>query len=187
VSDGRWVDGGRAAVLLIDMINPLDFAGAHEMRNAVLAVAASTRRLARAARRMGVCCIYVNDRFGATGGGFADLLLGAAASNHVARRVVDLLAPTADDVTLLKPQDSAFAGTELDRVLADRAVERLILTGIARDNAVFATAQDAYIRRFDLWIPPDCVASAATDQPAALRNLARTMKARVRKFGGRLS
>jgi len=56
-----------------------------------------------------------------------------------------------------------------------------VIAGIAADNCVFATAQDAYVRKFRLWVPSDCVAADTRQHEAeALDHLRRTMKAQTR-------
>jgi len=54
----------RRALLLIDFINPLDFPEARDLAAPALQAARCTRRLAQAARRVGVPVIYANDNFG---------------------------------------------------------------------------------------------------------------------------
>ena len=73
--------------------------------------------------------------------------------------MVELLQPAADDLSILKPRHSAFYGTPLEFLLDELKVRRLILTGIAADICVLFTAHDAYLRKFELWVPSDCVAA----------------------------
>ena len=91
-----------------------------------------------------------------------------------------LLAPQADDRSVLKPRHSAFFGTPLEFLLDELHVGRLVLAGLAADSCIMFTAHDAYLREYALWIPADCVAS---EQEAwrcdALAYMARVMKARV--------
>ena len=73
--------------------------------------------------------------------------------------VARMLKPDAKDYFVLKPKQSAFFGTTLDTLLRDSATKTLILTGIAGNNCVLFSANDAYMRDFKLFIPSDCVAS----------------------------
>ncbi len=96
---------------------------------------------------------------------------GGAASD-----IARILKPERGDLSVLKPRHSAFYGTPLDFLLKDFRVAKLILTGLT----VFATAQDAYVRQYQVWVPSDCVAAS---DPAFERNslahMARTLKART--------
>jgi nicotinamidase-related amidase len=57
----------------------------------------------------------------------------------------------------------------------------LILTGIAGNNCVLFTANDAYMRDFKLIIPPDCSASETGEEnESALQQMAKVLKADTR-------
>jgi nicotinamidase-related amidase len=54
------------------------------------------------------------------------------------------------------------------------------VTGFATDICVLFTANDAYMRGFDVIVPQDCVASEREeDNDHALRHMARILKADV--------
>ncbi|CAN5853507.1 hypothetical protein BH23GEM5_BH23GEM5_22590 [soil metagenome] len=71
-----------------------------------------------------------------------------------------LLHPAEDDYFVLKPKHSGFYSTTLDTLLDYLGAKTLILTGIAANSCVLFTASDAFMRDFNLVVPPDCVASA---------------------------
>ena len=59
-------------------------------------------------------------------------------------------------------------------------MQRLVLTGFAGDICVLFTANDAYMRGFDVIVPADCVASESEKGNAyALRHMARLLKASI--------
>lgn len=59
-------------------------------------------------------------------------------------------------------------------------VNRLILTGLAGNLCVLYTANDAYMRDFELWVPADCVASnTREDNEQALEHLRSFLKAQT--------
>ncbi len=80
------------------------------------------------------------------------------AGGHSAR-VAQQLAPRPHDYHVLKPKHSGFLATPLMILLAKLQVRQLVLTGVAADSCVLATAQDANMREFALWVPSDCVAA----------------------------
>jgi len=78
--------------------------------------------------------------------------------------IVKLMQPTADDYFVLKPTHAGFYGTTLERLLHELRVKSLIMTGISAHQCVLFTANEAYLREFELIIPRDCVASKTAQQ-----------------------
>ena len=81
---------------------------------------------------------------------------------------------------MLKPKQSAFFGTTLDVLLRTLGTDTVILTGIAGDNCVLFSANDAYMRDLKLHIPADCVASnTERDNEYALKLMQKVVKADI--------
>lgn len=68
------------------------------------------------------------------------------------------LAPTANDIHVMKRRVSAFAGSDLEVVLRAQKVDELILTGIASSGVVLSTLREAADKDFKLTILEDCCA-----------------------------
>lgn len=79
---------------------------------------------------------------------------------NAAGEIAMLLAPQAGDWSLLKPRHSAFYRTPLEFMLEELGARTLILTGVSADTCITMTAHDAHVRKFAVWVPRDCVASA---------------------------
>ena len=178
----------RSALLLLDVINPFDFEGAAKLAPRAIRAARHIAELKARASERGIPCLYVNDNFGNWTSEFSALTRRCQRKEGASTTLASLLAPGARDLSVLKPRHSAFYGTPLEFLLEELKVSRLILTGIAVDMCVVATAQDAYMRKFDLWVPCDCVAAESLSrEKASLAHMALTMKADVRPAkGGRL-
>ena len=175
------------ALLLVDFINTLDFPGAARLRKGAIAAATQTAKLRARARDAGIPCIYVNDNYGEWALPFEGIVAKVEARNPHAARLVDLLRPAAGDIAVLKPRHSGFYGTPLEFLLGDLGAHRLIITGLSTDRCVLATAHDAHIRQFQSWVPANCVAAeTGTEEPAVLRQIERTLEARVEPFKGKL-
>jgi len=174
------------ALLLIDFLNPLDFPGAGRLKKRAIEAARHTAALKKQAQAAKLPCIYVNDHFGDWGASVAEVIAAVEQSNPAAQELVSLLGPGKGDISILKPRHSGFYGTPLEFLLEELGARRLILTGLATDNCVFATAQDAYVRKFEIWIPSNCVAAPSDDEPAVVRHMARTLKAKTQGYRGRL-
>jgi nicotinamidase-related amidase len=176
---GSAPDSCRVALLVIDMINAFDFAGAEAMLPRALAAARATAALKQRARRAGVPVVYVNDNFGRWRSDFREVLEHCLRSPG--REIAALLRPDQDDYFVLKPKHSGFQYTTLDVLLQHLGCETLVLTGVAGNFCVLFTAHDAYMRDFHLVVPGDCIASAtADDDRAALEHMAKVTKADTR-------
>ncbi len=171
----------RAALLLIDVINPLDFDGGAELLRAALPMAHRLAALKRRARAAGIPSIYVNDNFDCWHLGFHELVERLRSGGVPGVPVIELLAPDpTTDFNVLKPRHSGFFRTGLEVLLERLGVETVILTGLAGDICVLFTANDAYMRGFDVVVPSDCVASErASDNEHALRQIPRLLTADV--------
>jgi nicotinamidase-related amidase len=59
-------------------------------------------------------------------------------------------------------------------------VRTLVLTGFAGNNCVLFTANDAYLRDYELIVPADCTASIKSDENEyALRQMQQVLKANI--------
>jgi nicotinamidase-related amidase len=170
----------RAALLLIDVINDMDFEGSESLVRLAEPMAQRLRALKQRARRAGLPTIYINDNFGKWRSDFRSLVEHCIHDDVPGREVARILQPDADDYFVLKPKQSAFYGTTLDTLLRTLGTTRVILTGIAGDNCVLFSANDAYMRDLKLFIPCDCVASETREQnDYALALMARVCKANI--------
>jgi len=151
---------GRTGLLLVDVINPLDFEGAEALAARALAAAEVIRRLRDAADRAGVPVVYVNDNYGFWTSERERIVEEIRSASPAADDLAAILAPRAGDYFVIKPQVSGFYATNLPVLLPQLGVSRLILAGFALDSCVLFTAADAHMRDYDLWTPRDAVAGA---------------------------
>jgi len=147
------------ALLMVDVINDLEFEGGDKLLRHALAMAQRLAALARRARAAGVPVIYANDNFGKWRSDFRMTLEHCLNDGVRGEPIAKLLAPEQSDYFVLKPKHSAFFATTLDTLLKYLEVETLILAGIATDMCVLFTASDAHMRDFHLFVPNDCSAA----------------------------
>lgn len=82
----------------------------------------------------------------------------------------DLTAPVAEQVrrggveVLPKPGLSAFAGTDLDRRLAEQGIDELVLCGLLTNFCVESTARDAFDRGYRVRVVSDATATMSAAQ-----------------------
>jgi nicotinamidase-related amidase len=178
---GNVPDKSSVALLLIDVINDLEFVGGEELLRHALPMSKSLVELKRKAKEAGVPVIYVNDNFGKWQSDFKRILEHSLKNDVRGRPVVEALQPDEDDYFVLKPKHSGFFSTTLDILLDYLGARTLVLTGLSGDICVLFTAHDAYMRDFNLVIPSDCVASEdPRDNEYTLRKMAGLMDADTR-------
>ena len=169
---GNVPDSAAVALLLIDVINDLEFEGAEALARHALPMAERLAALKREAKRLGIPVVYVNDNYGRWQSDLNKLVAHCLDDNVRGRPMVELLVPEEDDYFVLKPKHSGFFSTTLDTLLQYLKVKTLILTGVAGNICVLFTANDAYMRDLHLIVPSDCVASlTAEDNDYALRQM----------------
>lgn len=125
--------------------------------------------------------VYVNDNFDCWHLGFSELVEHLRSAGIPGLPVLNLLAPDpGNDFYVLKPSHSGFFRTGLEVLLKRLGAHTLVLTGFAGDICVLFTANDAYMRGFEVIVPSDCVASELIEDNAhALSQMARLLKANV--------
>jgi nicotinamidase-related amidase len=169
------------ALLLIDVINDLAFAGGKTLLKQALPMAKRLAALKKRAAQCGIPSIYVNDNFGRWQSDFPHVLRHCLDAASCGKPLATLLRPAEDDYFVLKPKHSGFYSTTLDLLLQALGVRTLILTGLAGNICVLFTANDAYMREYALVIPADCVASkTARENQSALHLMQTVLKADTR-------
>ena len=177
----RDARGSGDAVLVVDVLSDFRFIGGDVLLRRFRPRIAPIASLLARARAAAVPVIYANDNFGRWRSSLVDVADRLRASDPVVWRTLAPIRPQPSDYVVLKPRHSAFYGTPLDFLLEELGVEQVIIAGIAADNCVFATAQDAYVRKFDVRVPRDCIAGeSAQVEQAALAHMRRTLKADTR-------
>jgi nicotinamidase-related amidase len=172
------------ALLLIDVINDLDFPGSEELVRQAEPMADRLAVLKRRAAASGVPIVYVNDNFGQWRSDFRQTIAHCASTRSPGRRVSARLRPTRGDYFVLKPKHSGFYDTTLDTLMDDLKITRVILTGIAGNICVLFTANDAYMRGLRIFTPADCVVSnTAADNRFALSQIHTVLKGNLTPSG----
>jgi nicotinamidase-related amidase len=169
----------KTALIVVDMLNGYD----HE--DAELLAACVREQLPqivdlrdKAKRRDDVLLVYVNDNRDAWDAGREALVEHAL--NGEQPDLVEPIAPTDRVPFLPKGRHSIFYQTALDHLLRLENVERLVLTGQVTEQCILYSALDAYLRGYELVIPPDAVAHIHENlAQAALEMMERNMHANL--------
>jgi nicotinamidase-related amidase len=172
---GSAPDKSETALLLIDVINDFDFPEGDQLLRLALPVGKNIADLKKRAKAAGIPSIYVNDNFGRWQSDFKKTV--AHCQNGSGKSFVEMLLPDDDDYFVLKPKHSGFYSTTLDLLLMHLNAKNLILTGIAGNNCVLVTANDAYMRDYKVFVPADCVVSNTEEENAyALKQMETVLK-----------
>lgn len=178
---GNAPDKSDVALLLIDVINDLEFPEGEQLLEQALPMAQNIAALKGRANEAGIPAIYANDNFGRWRSDFNAQVQHCLEDGVRGQPIAELLRPAKDDYFVLKPKHSAFFSTSLDLLLRYLQVETVILTGMATNICVLFTANDAYMRDLHLVIPSDCVAAnTAEESEFALRQMRKVLKADTR-------
>ena len=177
---GSAPDKHKFALLLIDVINDFDFPEADRLLKYARPMARSLLRLKRRAQKAGVPVVYVNDNFGRWQSDFRRTVEHCTQHGR-GGEVVELLRPEDTDYFVLKPKHSGFFSTTLETLLRYLETQTLIPTGIAGNFCVLFTANDAYMRDFELFVPSDCtVSNTKKENNSALALMSKFLKADTR-------
>lgn len=178
---GNAPDDCATALLLIDVINDLEFDQGDQLREQALKMVPQLVKLVERARSNRVPVIFVNDNFGRWRSDFRALIEHCLHDGVKGEAVVCQLQPTEKDYFVLKPKHSGFFSTGLETLLRYLGTRRLIITGIATNICVLFTANDAYMRDFEICVPQDCCAALTSDiHKFALEEIRNILKADTR-------
>ena len=175
---GMVPDSSPVALLLLDVINDLEWEGGELLFEHFVPMSERLAALKRRARAAGIPAIYVNDNYGRWRSDWGRLVEHCLNDGTRGKPIVERLQPADDDYFVLKPKHSGFFSTTLEVLLAYLGVHTLIITGVAGNICVLFTANDAYMRDFRVVVPSDCVASNdAEDNAHALEQIRSVLKA----------
>lgn len=178
---GSAPDQSPVALLLIDVINDLEFPEGEQIFPAALEMAKRIAALKRRAHDERIPVVYVNDNFGRWQSDFRGVVDHVLHDGVLGQPLAELLEPEERDYFVLKPKHSGFFSSTLDTLLDYLRAETLVVTGLAGNICVLFTANDAYMRDFHLVVPSDCTASnTESENRHALEQMAKVLKADVR-------
>jgi len=165
------------ALIVIDMLNTYDHADADQLAACVEEKLPQMLALRDAAKaRDDVKLIYVNDNYDEWEAGRETLIERALDGKRP--DLVKPIAPEGDRPFLPKGRHSIFYETAVGHLLRVEDVERVVMIGQVTEQCILYSALDAYLRGFQVVVPPDAVAHIDTDlAKASLRMMEENMHA----------
>jgi nicotinamidase-related amidase len=168
----------KSALIVVDMLNEYDHEDAEVLVDSVRAALPAMRGLVERARREETPIVYVNDNYGDWSAGRPEIVERAIAGR--ARDLVEPIAPADGTWFIAKARHSIFYETQLEYLLREQEIERVVLVGQVTEQCILYSALDAYVRHFGVAVPCDAVAGIHADlADAALRMMQRNMRADV--------
>jgi len=175
----------RSALIVVDMLNTYEHEDSDPLMESVRERVPALSELLRDARESDVLTIYVNDNYGDWSAGRPELVehaLGGAAPE-----LVEPILPEPDLPFVVKARHSIFYETQLEYLLRQEDVGKILLTGQVTEQCILYSALDAYVRHFEVSVAVDAVAHIHEDlAQAALRMMELNMQAEL-VSGTRLS
>ena len=99
-------------------------------------------------------------------------------------KLVEPILPAPGTPFVVKARHSIFYETQVEYLLRQEGIERLILTGQVTEQCILYSALDAYVRHFEVTIPRDAVAHIDEHlADAALQMMGENMGAQICSSG----
>ncbi len=169
------LDRGRAAVVVVDMINEFCKPGGKMVLPGYEALVDPQLGIIGAARTVGVPVIWVHD---ARRPGMRQEREWAKRTPHGlenswATEIIEDLDARSDEIHVIKRRYSAFFQTDLDLTLKDMQVDQLIIFGVVTNICVRSTVHDAFFNGYEVVVPADaCAATGPREQASSLYDIA---------------
>lgn len=170
---GSFPDNSRTVLVLVDVINALEFEGGDKFKRSFRAMSKNLQKLVQRARAASIPVIYVNDNFGKWRSDFKTQIAHCIGPDSPNRDNVLRLLPEESDYYVLKPKHSAFYACPFNLLLRSIQAENVIFTGISAESCILFTATDAYLREYKVILAKDCLAS---ESAAKMRNALQIMR-----------
>jgi nicotinamidase-related amidase len=181
---GNVPDQCSVALILIDVINDMEFESGEALLKNALPAARKLSQLIRRARDAGVPVIYVNDNFGKWRSDFRQQLGHVLEDGVRGEPIAKLLHPEEEDYFVLKAKHSGFYHTQLDLLIDYLQVRTIVLAGFQTDICVLFTASDGYLRDLEIMVPSDCSAAASVEHhERGLEHMSRVLHAQTTPSG----
>jgi nicotinamidase-related amidase len=144
------------ALLVIDMLNPYEHEDAEPLKESVAQIIDPLRQLIDGARRAQVLTVWVNDNHQDWSAARQELV--DRAMKGTAPELVEPVAPPPESPFVVKARHSVFYETQLEYLLRQSEIDRIILAGQVTEQCILYSALDAHVRHFEVAVPRDCVA-----------------------------
>jgi nicotinamidase-related amidase len=173
----------KTAVIVVDMLNRYEHEDAEALCDSVERGLPAMCEIVCCAQRTDVPLIYVNDNYGDWAASRAELSQSALGGRNPS--LVEPIVPQEGVSFVTKARHSIFYETQLDYLLRECGITRLMLIGQVTEQCILYSALDAYVRHYEIVVPSNAVAHIHHDLArAALRMMQLNMNAHVTSDDG---
>jgi nicotinamidase-related amidase len=160
------------------MLNPYEHEDADRLTKSVETIVRPMSELIGRAQDEGAELIYVNDNYGDWNSSSEEL--AQRALEGARPDLVDPILPPDGADFVIKARHTIFYMTPLEYLLGQKEIDHLVLVGQVTEQCILYSALDAYVRHFDVTVPPDGVACIHENlADAALKMMERNMRAEL--------
>nr|MDO8080847.1 isochorismatase family cysteine hydrolase [Candidatus Freyarchaeota archaeon] len=169
----------KPAILVIDMLNDFILEGAPLECGRGREIIKPIKRLIDYGRKKNIPIIYITDGHDPDDREFK-IWPPHAVENTKGAEVIDALKPQKGEIIVKKKTYDGFFRTNLEKVLKEKKIDTLILTGVCTDICILHTGSSATLLGYDVKVPKECVAALTDeDHNFALKHLEKVLKSNV--------
>jgi len=173
------VFGPEVALLIVDMVNDFVSQNGSMYVSGVEEIITAIKQLSHEARNSESPVIYICDSQEAS-----EVESGTwpryTADRTLGTEIIPQLKPSASDFVVRKHQYSDPFGADLDLLLRELGVTKLVLTGTAMDICIYFIARDAHTRGYQIIVPEECVvALSESDKKDSLKQMEQLFDAEI--------
>jgi ureidoacrylate peracid hydrolase len=167
------IEPARTALLVVDLVNEyLEPEGLMSMPGSGPVIEAN-RRLAEAARAAGVHVVWIRPGHIDASDGLFRKRIAHAIEGTWGAEFHPGLGVKEGEAVLRKRRYSAFFATDLDLLLRERDIVRVVVTGVALNICVRATVHDAFFHGYDVWLVSDaCKGTSEREEASSMYDIA---------------
>jgi ureidoacrylate peracid hydrolase len=194
----NYLNNKKTALLFFDMLNVYYHGASDETKKRMKPVVDNAVRLMNAAREQGILIFYAMANHRADGesrsmiitetdmrlrswpGGDCNPTVHGATEGSWEQKVIEEIAPRAEDYVIPKFRWSTFHQTYFDLALRSRGIDTLIISGGAVDVGVASTVYAARDLDYNIIVVRDACSNSHEDSMAAFMNTVFPRMARVR-------
>lgn len=147
----------KPALIMVDLINSFSFKHGCVLAEKTEKMLTNINLLRNLFIKREFPIIYVNDHYKQNNPTAEKII--KYCTNPLSYNIIQEIKPKGPEYCIFKPNYSGFYQTELDKELKKQKVTHLILLGVAGNRCVLFTANDAFMRDYNLIIPYDAISS----------------------------
>lgn len=145
------------ALLIVDLINSFTFKHGKVLAEKSIHMISKINYLRDLFKNKKLPTIYVNDHYKIENPTPEKLINHCL--NPLSYELIKQIQPCDEDYFIFKPNYSGFYLTNLDDLLKKLKITHLVIVGVAGNRCVLFTANDAFMRDYNLIIPQDAISS----------------------------